>query len=149
MKRSITIVGVSVAVSALGLVLASSGAPRVDAAAEGEADSNCYKLVVPLASVMEIVDDVFAKMPEAAEAASRRGFRALKREAEFIAEMGNLTSRLDGKCEEKAWVELSNRMKTTALVLSEAAGKYDKAEFLKQYDEVKATCGACHDKFRD
>lgn len=141
---------VGVLVVAGGFVgLSLNGPDRLDAASEGNAAASCYKPVVPLASVMEVVDEVFAKMPETAETASRRGFRALKRNAEFLAEMGNLTSRLDGKCTNKDWVELSNRMKTTALALSEAAGKADKAEFLKQYEEVKATCGACHDKFRD
>ena len=126
-----------------------AGAARGEAQ-EGEAKPGSpYELVVPLNSVMKVMDDVFYKMPERVKTGSSRAFKALQRESHFVAEMGNLYGRLKEHSKNEEWVAISGQMKSSALALAEAAAKKDGEKSSSLYEKVKESCGSCHDKFRD
>ncbi len=108
-----------------------------------------YELVAPLVNVMEVMGDVFDRMPERVKAGSRRDFRALKGQSYFIAEIANLASRLKDRSSDKEWVGFATTMKTVAVSMAEAAGKPDAETFNKAYGQLKDSCSRCHEKFRD
>jgi hypothetical protein len=141
-----TVMALAVGLGVLMLVTERSGEAQ---AAAGDTPPTPYELSVPLSSVMEIVDEVYARMPERLESGKSRDFRILRRESQFIAEMGSLASRVKDHYKKKTWVEYSKLMKTASLSMAEAANKKDADGFKAQYEKVKESCGKCHDEHRD
>jgi len=130
------------------LVLRDGGRKAVGAETQAEA-GGCYEPVAPLSNVMEVMNDIFYKMPDRVKSAQPKDFKALKRESFFVAEIANLAGRVKDRCSNKEWVEIATQMKTAALGMAEAAGKSDGDGFKKLYDKAKESCSSCHDKFRD
>lgn len=129
---------------------AAPAAGAQGAPAAGAPGAPCdYELAAPLSATMEVMGDLFAKMPERVKAGQRRDFLSLRRDSLFTAEVANLASRLKGRTGDKDWVAISNVMKTGALSMAEAAKSRDADGFTKAYEKVKESCGSCHDKYRD
>jgi hypothetical protein len=144
------VTAIVVLVLALGyLALPTVGGGEAEGAEPAAGSQGCYELVAPLSSVMEVMDELFAKMPEKVKSGQRRDFKVLRRDALFTAEVANLAGRVKERCADKDWVALSNAMKTSALAMGEAANNRDADGFNKFYEKVKESCGSCHDKYRD
>ena len=86
----------------------------------GEGGAGCYKFAAPLDDLMAFLDEVFYDMPKKIEA---KKFKNLRREANFLAEMANLTTHVEEYRRNKQWLALAGTMKTDALKMAAAAKK--------------------------
>jgi len=114
--------------------------------AEAEEGADCYKFAAPLDDLMGFMDDVFYDMPKKIDA---KKFKNLRREANFLAEMANLTTHVDENRQNKQWLAFADSMKTDALQMAKAAKKKDAKEVKRLHAAVEKSCDSCHDKFRD
>jgi hypothetical protein len=137
-------------IAAAALLAAATLAPSAEEAkAPAAAAAGEYQPVAPLEVVMEVVAGFYSKMPDKVKAGTPKDFKDLKREALFMAEMANLTSRLKGRSGEAVWKEAADLLKTQGLAMAQAAEKKDAAQFEGLHNKVKGTCKTCHDKYRD
>lgn len=118
-------------------------------AAQPAGSAGSYELVAPLGSVMTIMEDVFNKMPDRAKAGTPKDYKALRREAMFVAEMGNLFGRIKDRSSKKDWIDFTGTLKAAGLAMADSAAKGDGENFKKSFDKAKDSCGKCHDKYRD
>lgn len=116
-----------------------------DAKSDGKSE-DCYQFVAPLDAVMEVMDEVFQKMPEKVKAGK---FKELKRESLFVAEIANLATHAKEFRGKKEYMAFADTMKSAALQMAEAAQKKDEAAMKTLHDKVEHTCDSCHEKFRD
>lgn len=117
---------------------------------EGDAkDDDCYKFVAPLAAVMEVMDDVFYKMPDRIKGSEASKYKVLKREALFCAEVANLSTHVKEHRKDKGWLDYAESLKANALKMSEAAEKKDDSGMKALHSKMEEACDGCHEKFRD
>jgi hypothetical protein len=124
-------------------------AKKETAKQEGSAGDGGYEFVAPLTVVMEVMDDIFYKMPDRMKGTEASRYKVLKREALFCAEVANLSKHVKERRKDKAWLDLADAMKTNALKLAEAAEKKDDAAMKALHSKMEESCDSCHEKFRD
>jgi hypothetical protein len=112
-------------------------------------DEGGYQFVAPLTVVMEVMDDIFYKMPDRMKGSEASKYKVLKREALFCAEVANLATYVKEHRKDKAWLDLAEAMKSNALKLAEAAEKKDDAAMKTLHSKMEESCDGCHEKFRD
>ena len=135
-----------VAVAVLGgaLILLTSSPQGQAAADEGAAPK--YELTAPLDVIMEHADTIFYEMEDKLK---KNKFKTLKREAQFVAELANLSAFSKDHLKEAKYQEYCKKMKADLLSLAEAAEKKDAAGFKKLHTAAEETCDSCHEDFRD
>ena len=149
----VALVGFFVVVSSESAV----GIPVAPAADDAKPGAG-YKLVAPLEVVMEVTDDMFYELEKKIDAAkgNARKLKSIRKDAQFLAEMGNLVSH--GTYEEvktdahrKKWQELCGAMKDQLLALATATMKKGAAaaEVKAPWSKAEAACDSCHETFRD
>ena len=116
------------------------------AAGEAKAGGDSYELVAPLAAVMEVMDDVFQKIPDKAKAGK---FKDVKRESLFVAEIANLAKHFKDHRGKKEYLNLAETMKLNALKMAESAEKKEESGVKAIHAKVTEVCDSCHEKFRD
>ena len=112
-------------------------------------DDGGYKFVAPLTVVMEVMDDIFYKMPDKLKGNEASKYKALKREALFCAEIANLATYVKEHKKDKGWLDFSESLKSNALKMAEAAEKKDDAAMKALHSKMEQACDGCHEKFRD
>ena len=105
-----------------------------------------YKFAAPLDDLMGFMDDVFYDMPKKLDA---KKFKNLRRESNFLAEMGNLLTHVDDYRKNKQWQSLAESMKVDSLKMAAAAKKKESKKVKSLHAAVEKSCDSCHDKFRD
>ncbi|MBI4583877.1 MAG: cytochrome c [Planctomycetes bacterium] len=124
----------------LGFLSLAGGAGRAE---EKAGDSGGYKPVAPLEVVMKHADDIFGGLDKKLE---KKQFLAIKKEAQFLAELSNLAAQY--KTEED-FKKFANTGKDLFLQLSQASGKKDAGEVKILMDKIDKNCEACHDKYKE
>jgi hypothetical protein len=125
---------------------AREGAGGKDAAAK---EDGGYEFVAPLSAVMEVLDDIFYKMPDRMKGSEVSRYKVLKREALFCAEMANLSRHVKEHRKNKGWLDYADALKVNGLKLAEAAEKKDDAAMKTLHSKMEEACDGCHEKYRD
>lgn len=130
----------------LALPVASGGAavtvsPEKEEPAPGEAKPVPYKPVVEIDVIMSKVDDIFGDIGDNLE---KKRLRSIRNDAEFLAEMMNVTQHFN---KEKKWKDFSVKSRDLLLKLHEAAKSKDEAATASLIKQVDASCEACHDAY--
>ena len=117
--------------------------------AKGEGAGGGYEFVAPLTVVMEVMDDIFYKMPDRIKGSEASKYKVLKREALFCAEIANLSTHVKEHRAEKGWLDLAGALKSNGLKMAEAAEKKDDAAMKTFHSKMEEACDGCHEKYRD
>jgi ribosomal protein S15P/S13E len=133
----------------IGMTGFAEDAKKGEGAAKPTEGDECYKFVAPLKAVMEVMDDVFYKMPDKIKGTSTTKYKDLENEALFVAEVANLATHVKEHAKDKEWLGMAEVMKSNALKMGEAAKKKDDAALKALHTKVEEACDSCHAKFRD
>lgn len=142
-------VSLAIIVSAFGVLVGVDGFAEDVKKEEKEKDDGGYKFVAPLTVVMEVMDDIFYKMPDKMKGNEASKYKALKREALFCAEIANLATYVKEHRKDKGWLDFSESLKSNAMKMAEAAEKKDDAAMRALHTKMEEACDGCHEKFRD
>jgi dGTP triphosphohydrolase len=147
-------ISLALIVSAFGVLVGVDGYAEDAKKEEPKKDSDAkddggYKFVAPLTVVMEVMDDIFYKMPDKIKGTGASKYKVLKREALFCAEVANLATYVKEHRKDKGWLDLSESLKSNALKMAEAAEKKDDAAMKALHSKMEEACESCHEKFRD
>ena len=143
MKRRLALT--VVAILSVGFVGLLVGDASVEAGKDG-AGGKTYELVAPLDVIMEYGDEIFYEMPDRLK---KNKFKALHKDALFLAELSNIYSYAKEYREKEGWAKMTEKAKSELMKLAQAAKDEDGAKVKSLHSAVEETCDSCHEEFRD